>query len=44
MMDGRTEGRNEGIALGRAEGRTEGIALGRNEGIAWEEPREEARE
>ena len=38
MMDGRTEGRNEGIALGRAEGRSEGIALGRaegrNEGIA----------
>ena len=38
MMDGRAEGRNEGIALGRAEGRSEGIALGRaegrNEGIA----------
>ena len=34
MMDGRTEGRNEGIALGRAEGRNEGIALGRAEGIA----------
>ena len=38
MMDGRAEGRNEGIALGRAEGRNEGIALGRaegrNEGIA----------
>ena len=32
MMDGRTEGRNEGIALGRAEGRSEGIALGRAEG------------
>ena len=32
MMDGRTEGRNEGIALGRAEGRNEGIALGRAEG------------
>ena len=36
MMDGRAEGRNEGIVLGRAEGR--------NEGIAWEEPKEEARE
>ena len=38
MMDGKTEGRAEGIALGRAEGRSEGIALGRaegrNEGIA----------
>ncbi len=34
MMDGRTEGRNEGIALGRAEGRNEGIALGRAEGRA----------
>ena len=38
MMDGKTEGRAEGIALGRAEGRNEGIALGRaegrNEGIA----------
>ena len=32
MMDGRAEGRNEGIALGRAEGRSEGIALGRAEG------------
>ena len=32
MMDGRAEGRNEGIALGRAEGRNEGIALGRAEG------------
>ena len=36
MMDGRAEGRNEGIALGRAEGRSEGIA--------WEGPREETRE
>ena len=34
MMDGRAEGRNEGIALGRAEGRNEGIALGRAEGRA----------
>ena len=32
MMDGRAEGKNEGIALGRAEGRNEGIALGRAEG------------
>ena len=32
MMDGKTEGRAEGIALGRAEGRNEGIALGRAEG------------
>ena len=32
MMDGRAEGKNEGIALGRAEGRSEGIALGRAEG------------
>ena len=34
MMDGRAEGRNEGIALGRAEGSSEGIALGRAEGRA----------
>ena len=34
MMDGRAEGRSEGIALGRAEGRSEGIALGRAEGRA----------
>ena len=34
MMDGRAEGKNEGIALGRAEGRNEGIALGRAEGRA----------
>ena len=34
MMDGRAEGKNEGIALGRAEGRSEGIALGRAEGRA----------
>ena len=34
MMDGKTEGRAEGIALGRAEGRNEGIALGRAEGKA----------